>query len=39
MKCDVFGIKEMLQYKITSNKNLELAYVCDKWTLSENCNN
>ena len=39
MICDVFGIKEMLYYKITSKKNLERAYFCEKWTLSENCNN
>ena len=39
MKCDVFGIKEMLHYKITSKKNLELAYLCENWTFSENCNN
>ena len=39
MKCDVFGIKEILYYKITSTKNLELAYLCEKWTLSEKCNN
>ena len=39
MKCDVFGIKDMLRYKITSKENLELAYLCEKWTLSENCIN
>ena len=39
MKCDVFGIKEMLYYTITSKKNIELAYLCEKWSLSENCNN
>ena len=38
-KCDVFGIKEMLYYTITSKKYLALAYFCEKLTLSENCNN
>ena len=39
MKCDVFGIKEMLYYMITSTKYLELAYFCEQFNLSENCNN
>ena len=29
----------MLYYKITPKQNLELAYFCEKWPLSENCNN
>ena len=37
-KCDVFGIKEMLYYKITSKKKKKVAYFCEKLTLSENCN-
>ena len=39
MKCDVFGVKEMLYYTITCKKNLELAYFREKLSLSENCNN
>ena len=39
MKCDVFVVKEMLYYTITSKKNLELAYFREKLSLSENCNN
>ncbi len=39
LKCVVPVIKETLCYTITSKQNLELAYFCQKVTLSENCNN
>ena len=39
LKCVVPVIKETLCYTITSKKNLELAYVGQKVTLNENCNN
>ena len=39
MKCDVFWDKRDVILHVTSKKNLELAYFCEKWSLSEKCNN
>ena len=39
MKCVVPVIKDTLYYMMTSKKNLELAYFCEKVTLSENYDN
>ena len=39
MKCDVFWDKRDVILHDHFQQNLEFAYFCEKWSLSENCNN
>ena len=34
----IWDKRYVIKNKITSKKNLGFAYLCEKWTLSENCN-
>ena len=38
MKCVILVIKDMLHQTITTKQNLELAYFCEKVTLSQTYN-